>query len=85
MGPGQRGGGRQSGSGGKTLISRNDIGNIILSGAARLGPDSLLKFGEGGGGDQAEGFMGEKEKSKAAEDGRRSWLRDTVNLGDSYF
>lgn len=53
MGPGQsgwktgwRGGGTR---GGKTLVSANDICNIILSGVTRLGLDSPLKCGRGSG------------------------------------
>lgn len=85
MGPGQGG---EGGSvlGGKTLVSTNDICNIILSGAARLGRDSLLKYGRGSdGGIYGKACRRKKKKSKAAEDvGRRSWLRGIVNLGDSY-
>lgn len=48
MGPTQGGG--PSALGGKTLVSTNDICNIILSGAARLGRDSLLKCERGSDG-----------------------------------
>lgn len=46
MGPGQSGG-EASALGGRTLVSTNDICNIILSGVTRLGLDSLLKCGRG--------------------------------------
>ena len=52
MGGGRGGGGDGAGGwGGNMLVSTNDICNIILSGAARLGPDSLLKCGRGSNGD----------------------------------
>lgn len=49
MGPGQSAGGA-SALGSRTLVSTNDICNIILSGVTRLGLDSLLKCGRGSGG-----------------------------------
>lgn len=52
MGPGRGwgGGGVVGALGGKTLVSTNDICNIILSGAVLLGCDGLLKSGRGSGG-----------------------------------
>lgn len=49
MGPGQSGG-EASALGGRTLVSTNDICNIILSGVTRLGLGSLLKCRRGSGG-----------------------------------
>lgn len=56
--------------GGKTLVSTNDICNIILSEAGRLGRDSLLKCGRGSDG----GIYGKLYRKKRKRAKRRKML-----------